>query len=186
MHRFAGDNAALYDLGEPFRFTALPLEDAGDGFTWRAADPALACWQGDVTFGVFEGGVWQPLVADVVHERSGHVEFTRCLTGKHVRADGFAFPASLLATCASWRLEQGVLVGRPSLGGSANVTTGSATVHLDEVSEESWEGLAVVRRVLAVLRSGPAGAFVGLGELVRDAFGVTVMFDNQGVTYAPR
>ncbi len=186
MHRFAGDDAALYDIGEPFE-TVVPLEDTGDGFTWRAADAALSCWHDGIVFSVWETARWSPVEPEAVCLVGGVVEFARCLRGQRLAAFGLVYPASLLATSDAWRLEQKVIVGKGALGGAGGtVSSGGAHARLEQVREQSWEGVAVVRRVLAVLRSDPAGAFVGLGELVRDAFGVTVMFDNQGVTYAPR
>jgi hypothetical protein len=185
VHRFDGQNAVVYSIGSPFRFDGLPLADCGDGFDWCAADDSLRYWLADgLTFDVWEHGRWSPIRARTVEASVGRASFDRCLRGLSVRAVGMALPTSEIATSEQWQLAQEVLVNKDPA--ALRVTAGQARARLTGLRESTWDGLAVVGRVLTVLPSATAGAFVGLGELVRDAVGVTVLFDEQGVSYAPR
>ncbi len=185
MHHFEGEDAALYATGAPFAFRQLPLEDCGDGFCWRAGAQSLRCWlAGPLCFEVTRDGEWCPVAPSEVHLAAGVAEFGRCLTGSQVRVSGAALPTSLIATGERWLLEQEVLVGASFAG--ARPISGQAVARLLEVVQSSWEALSSVRRVLAVLPSGAVGAFVGIGQMARDAAELTVRFDEQGVSYAPQ
>ncbi len=174
----------MFAAGDPFAFTGLPLVDCGDGFSWRSCDETLRCWlaDGTFTFEVYTGGLWLPVEPLAVRHAAAEVSFGKCYSGLPMRASGSALPTALLAEGESWTLTQAVAVGK-ALGGAPEVALGTAIarVTLDIDDPSLW---ASVKRVLAVLPSGTTGAFVGLGELVRDAAGVKVIFDNKGVTYA--
>lgn len=184
MRVFQGYGGAVYAAGDPFAFTASPLLDCGDGFTWRSGDESLRCWVDEGPF-LFECDVargWEAVEPLAVRHAAATVAFGRCLSGRRLRCSGVALPTSLFATGEEWRLEQAVVVGK-SLSGPT-VTNGLTTARLTGVREEEWGGLASVARVLAVLPSAAVGAFVGLGELVRDTSGLKITFDHRGVTYA--
>jgi hypothetical protein len=185
VHRFDGQDAVVYAVGDPITITGLPLADCGDGFEWCAADESLRCWlDSGLVFEVWEEFAWRPLEASEVHAAAGCARFERCLTGRSVRVSGEARPTSLVLRGDEWRLTRPVHTGM-ELGRSL-VVPGAFTARLTGLADETWSGLATVRRVLAVLGSASVGAFVGLGELARDAAGATVMFDEQGVVYVPR
>src|SRR5450432_4244293 len=103
MHVFSGKGGSIYQLGERFEFNQVPLLDCGDGWDWCAPEE-LRCWTETVSFEVWDGS-WQRIEPLEVFMRSGRVAFGRCLEGKHVRASGACFPASLVATGDRWRLE---------------------------------------------------------------------------------
>lgn len=183
MRIFSGRGGAVYAAGDPFAFTGLPLADCGDGFAWRSANEALRCWapEGEFRFEALEHGEWRPVGALALCHASATVSFGRCLRDLPVRASGVALPTALVASGADWELRQTVVEGVSFDGPTAALGTASAT--LTGAREEGWFSLAQIRRVLAVLPSAASGAFVGLGELARDASGIKVTFD-QGVTYA--
>lgn len=185
MRTFTGRGGAVHAVGEPFAFTRLPLADCGDGFSWRASDDRMRCWVAgaESKFEAYVAGQWEPVEALAVQHAAASVAFGRCLSGLAVHASGVALPTSLLATGERWTLEQLVLEGE-TLGSGPMVALGSATARLGEVQEHAWESLAAFGRVLAVLPSGSAGAFVGMGELAREGAGLRVTFDQTGVTYA--
>lgn len=185
MHRFDGTDAVLYAAGDPFRFENRAMVDCGDGFEWRAADESLRYWlDAPVAFEVAVQGRWVSVGAVEVEPAAAQARFDRCLTGQSVRASGTALPVSRVADAEVWQLEQEVLLSK--ILGDTQVARGQTRAMLQGVREATWDGLAVVGRVLTVLPSATAGAFVGLGQLMRDAAGVTVLFDEQGVSYAPR
>ncbi len=184
MRTVSGEGGSLYALGEPFAFTGLPLDDCGDGFTWRAADATLRCWVETHLFEAYEHGNWWRKVPEDVDLSAATVTFGRCLSGLHVRASGMALPTTLIAESARWTLEQPVVTGSRMLGdGGAAVALGSATARLTDV--EGWRAQGYpICTVMAVLPSPPAGAYVGFGEPESDGLDVNVRFDERGVTYA--
>lgn len=184
MRRFSGRGGAVFAAGEPFRFRDLPLADCGDGFTWRSADDTLRCWvdASPLTFEVFEHGSWGPVQAESVQATAGTVSFGRCLTSLYLRASGVAVPTTLVAEAQEWTLEQPVIPGRSFDGPTFGL--GRATATLTGISDAALAALPAIRRVFTVLPSGAAGVLVGLGELARDAAGLKVIIDSEGVTHA--
>ncbi len=180
---FEGTDAAVYALGEPVSFRRLPLADCGDGFEWWAADESVCSWLGDLVFEVHDGDEWSAVAASEVGLAAATVSFGRCLVGKPVCVSGLGVTTTLALRSVRWSLEQEVKASL-ALGGQS-FARGAATARLDGV-EEGLYGAVPVRRVLAVLRSAAVGAFVGVGALVRDAATVSVLFDEQGVSYASR
>jgi hypothetical protein len=176
---FSGEGGALYRVGDPYRFSAV-LEDCGDGFDWRPADPALRFWLDEpLRFAVFRG-VWEPLEPLAVYRRSGRVAFGRCLAGSPVRARGVCRPLSVAAACAAWRLEALFEVSARST--LVDESARSAMVPLEQrASLEGVEPL-VSGRMLAVLPFG-AGAFVGMGDSTANGPGTVLAFDEKGVKY---
>lgn len=181
MHVFSGRGGSIYQLGERFEFTQVPLLDCGGGWDWCAPED-LRCWVGDVTFEVWDG-VWGAIEPLETHPRSGRVGFSRCLEGKHVRASGACFPSTLVATGERWRLEVETVV-------HMNPVLGSGTQHSEGKvvgSTATIEGIEGVSpgRVFAWLPSSMRGVFVGLGQMMSDVTSAIVTFDHEGVVYEP-
>lgn len=177
MRRFSGLGGYLYAVGQEFAFTDAPMDDCGDGFTWRCADPTMLCWSALHAVEVYEAGVWTEAPVMDVRLDVAEVQLRRCFSGCHVRAHGFALPTTLVAEGREWSLEQQVAQDR-TLDGPA-IGLGSATAFVD-LDAYDWS----VKTVMAVLPSRPSGAFVGFGETEPVARGVKVIFDNRGVTHA--
>lgn len=180
MRVVTGEGGSLYAAGAPFRFTCLPLTDSGDGFTWRSTDATLRSWIDGpgFLFEHYDGSGWVQVEPVEVDHAAGSVMFGRCLTG-HVRVTGVGVPTTLVAESEGWALSQEVIQSETLTG--RNVIEGATTAVLRGIRDLA--GVDSVRRVLAVLPSGATGAFVGLGQAVRDAAGLKVIFDNKGVTY---
>lgn len=184
MRTASGEGGSLYALGEPFAFAGLPLDDCGDGFTWRAADATLRCWTSASHFEVYEHGMWRLVTAEDVDLDAATVRFGRCLTGLHVRATGMALPTTLIGTGSRWTLEQSIATGPGALGdGGMTMALGSATARIEDVEEWRAQGYPI-KNVMAVLPTPPAGAYVGFGAPATDGYAVNVRFDDRGVTYA--
>jgi hypothetical protein len=177
VHRFTGKGGFLYATGSELAFRDAPLDDCGDGFTWKAADPTLLCWVALHAVEAYEHGVWAPLVPERVRLDVAEVDLPRCVSGLHVRAHGVALPTTLLAEGKAWTLEQRVILSR-SLNGHA-ITTGEAVALMDGFALDE-----PLETAMAVLPSEPSGAFVGFGETVPTTHGVKIIFDNRGVTHA--
>lgn len=180
MRVFSGKGGSVYELGELFQFTQIPLRDSGGGWDWFAPED-LRYWSGDVSFEVWDG-TWQSIMPLEVYHRSGRVSFDRCLEGKHVRASGVCRPASLVSTGDRWRLEVETLVSMtPMLGSEFQQSTAkslgsSATI---EGIENAPSGPMFVW--LPFVR----GVFIGLGQLWAGRRTVTITFDDEGVVYEP-
>lgn len=184
MGRFSGRGGELYAVAEPFAFEGLPLEDCGDGWTWRMSSPPLRCFaDSPLTFEVYSSGLWLPLPVDVVHHGAGAVELGRCVRGQAVRGSGIALPQSLLGRAEGWVLEVLVAFVAPAVAGVGAPParqTGSG-VRLDGiVLDRTPEG--PVRVVLPFGR----GAYVGFGPhaVVRPAI-AQVTLDERGASYGP-
>ena len=179
MQVFSGQGGVLYRVGAPYRFSA-PLEDCGDGFDWRAADPSLRFWLDQPVRFEFAAGPWEPLEPLAVFRRSGRVAFGRCLRGRVVRARGICLPLSLAATCAGWRLEARFSVQeRPALG--RDPSEAPPIPQAQQALLDSPDP-AVIGPLLAVLPFG-AGAFVGRGDSTRTGAGTVLAFDQEGVEH---
>jgi hypothetical protein len=182
--RFSGRGGELYAVAEPFAFDGLPLEDCGDGWTWRMQSPALRCFaDSPLTLEVYTAGLWLPLPIDTVHHGVGAVELGRCIRNQPVRASGVALPQSLLGRAASWVLEVMVVFGAPSqagVGAPPSRTTGSGV--LLEGIELEREPAGPVRALLPFGR----GAYVGFGPKasVRPSI-AQVTLDERGASYGP-
>jgi hypothetical protein len=134
--------------------------------------------EGTFVFEAFEDGRWGPVAALEVRHSAGTVAFGRCLRDVPVRASGVGLPSSQVVEGAGWVLEHTVLDAVSLDGPEAVLGAASATLAVADTD------VSAVDRVLAVLPSAAVGAFVGLGELVRDASGLKVIFDSRGVSYA--
>ena len=179
MQVFSGQGGVLYRVGAPYRFSA-PLEDCGDGFDWRPADPALRFWADDpVSVEVFRG-LWEPLEPLALYRRSGRVAFGRCLRGSPVRASGVCLPLTVVATCGSWRLEARFgMDERPSLGGEERQV--APVLQGQQVLLGAVEP-SVTGPLVAVLPFGQ-WAFVGRGDSTRNGAGTVLAFDREGVEH---
>jgi hypothetical protein len=183
--RFSGRGGELYAVAEPFAFEGLPLEDCGDGWTWRMASPALRCFaDSPLTFEVYAfPGQWLPLPVDQLHPAVGAVELGRCIRNQPVRASGVALPQSLLGRAEAWVLEVMVMFGAPALGGvgaPASRQTGSG-VRLDGIELER-EPESPVRVVMPF----GLGAYVGFGPKVNVKPSIAqVTLDERGANYGP-
>lgn len=189
MRHFSGRGGELFLASEATPFVAL-LEDAGDGFDWRAADPSLRHWlDRPLSFEVFEGGGWMLLEPLEVFHASGRVGFGRCLAGRSVRASGTCLLLSRLGSSESWDLNVEVAVrDRSSLGMvtpvSAAVVGRSAAELRGCLLEALYRPFLAVSEVLAVLPMA-LGAFIGLGSLSERGPGVVfVSFNEKGVSHA--
>lgn len=177
MQVWSGQGGTLYRLGEPYRFGAA-MEDCGDGFDWRPADPALRYWLDEpVCFKLQSGEPLEPLA---VCRRSGRVAFGRCLRGLAVRASGICLPLTVVATCASWRLEARFgAQDRPTLGRDPHEAP-----PLPQTLQAVLTGIEppLSGSLLAVLSFG-AGAFVGRGDSTGIGPGMVLAFDQEGVEH---
>ena len=177
MQVWSGQGGTLYRLGEPYRFDAA-MEDCGDGFDWRPADPALRYWLDEpVCFELQSGEPLEPLA---VCRRSGRVAFGRCLRGSPVRASGVCLPLTVVATCGSWRLEARFgMDERPSLGGEERQV--APMLQGQQVLLGAVEP-PVTGPLVAVLPFGQ-WAFVGRGDSTRNGAGTVLAFDREGVEH---
>lgn len=182
MRSFSGSGGELYAIGEASAFVNVPMDDCGDGFTWRSADGSARTWlEGNpLTFRVYEDGLWSAVDAEEVCYVAAQVRFGRCLSGLHVLANCAAMPTSLIGEGERWSLNQ-VIVEGEAMGGYV-AGKGSATARIFGLGDALGSS-SPIRRVLAVLPSA-AGAFFGLGEIESGAPDVSVTFDQRGVIYA--
>lgn len=180
MHTFTGRGGSIYQVGDLFEFTHVPLLDCGDGWDWAAPED-MRCWEGDVQFEVWDGR-WDSIVPIDIFPRSGRVSFGRNLAGSHVRASGRCCPTTLIATGEKWRLEVESVVRMASVIGSGDVHTkarkGDAYASIDGIA-----GLPA-GRVFAWLPF-LKGVFIGLGRIVSDFGQTKIIFDHEGVSYDP-
>lgn len=184
MGRFSGRGGELYAVAEPFAFQGLPLEDCGDGWTWRMASPSLRCFaDSPLTFEVYTSGLWLPLPVDALHCAVGAVELGRCIRNQPVRGSGIALPQSLLGRATAWVLEVMTIFGAPALAGAgaAPARQTGAGVRLDGIELER-EPEGPVRVLLPFGR----GAYVGFGPKVNVKPSIAqVTLDERGASYGP-
>lgn len=182
MLRFSGPDAGLYRLGDPLPFTGA-LEDCGDGFDWRAADPALRFWVEDepIKVAVWAGGVWQEKEPLDVWPASGRVSLDRCYRHHSLVVRAVCRPLSFLAETGPWQGELHVLVKRPNTLGVTKVEArpGPRVVRFPDVEATG--------PVLARLEGWEANyLFVGEGDSVSSTGSGTVLtFDEKGIVYVP-
>ncbi len=185
MLRFSGPAGRLYRLGEPLAFTGA-LEDCGDGFDWRAADPSLRFWaDAPLVFSVLrEDGVWGLLEPLEVWPASGRVAFGRCYRGQHGRVSGVCLPLALACETGEWTAEVHTIVkpAGQTLGQNTLVATPGPRICRFPGLVEGPEG-----RVLARLEGWEANyLFVGAGDsIVSTQSGTVLTFDEKGIVYAP-
>lgn len=167
------------------------MEDCGDGFDWRTADPSLSFWveSEPLRFTVLERGENVELEALAVFHASGHVEFGRCVAGLPVQAHGVCRPLTLAGTGESWQLEMASVTAPKDEFGSgedahSETIMGRAGAALERFTLAS--GLAPLNggELVARLPIGK-GVLIGLGVLA-DSTGsqVQIRFDEGSVSYA--
>ncbi len=182
MLKFSGPAGCLYRLGEPLAFTGA-LEDCGDGFEWRAADPSLRFWIDDpLAFSVSCGDAWEPLESVEVWRPSGRVAFGRCYRGEHRRVSGVCLPLALACETGEWTAEVHTVVKK------AGQTLGQNTIEASPGPRIArFPGLydAPEGRVLARLVGWEANyLFVGTGDsIVSTRSGTVLTFDEKGIVY---
>jgi hypothetical protein len=183
--RFSGRGGEIYAVAEPFAFEGLPLEDCGDGWTWRIASPGLRCLAPESAFTaeVFQDAEWRPLSVGEVHYGVGAVELGRCVRRLPVRASGVALPQALLGRGESWVLEVMVAFGAPHVPGVG------ADPSRQTASGVRIEGIELERlpdgHVRVVLPFG-RGAYVGFGPNVNVSPSIAqVTLDERGASYGP-
>jgi hypothetical protein len=174
----------LYRVGDPLAFTGA-LEDCGDGFDWRAADPSLRFWtNAPLVFEAWQDGAWLPLEPLEVWRASGRVGFNRCYRGESLRVSGTCRPLSLAAEAGEWLGElHSVIQRKETLGAGASV----AAIPSDRICRFPDLADGPRGRVLARLDAWePDCLFVGCGDSITSTgSGIVLTFDEEGLVYVP-
>ncbi len=179
MHILRGSGGCLYRLGDPYRFTG-PLEDCGDGFDWRAADPTLRFWVDEPLFETGVGDAWLPVDPLVVYCASGRAAFGRCLAGSVLRASGVCLPVTLVGEASAWELRARVGVqSRSDLGSNHAVHTAVADRQTVRLTGVEADGPVLARLPFQV------GVFVGRGDSTTIGPDSVLALDEEGVAYVP-
>lgn len=181
MGRFSGPGGALYAVAEPFHFTASPLEDRGDGWSWRLRDRTLRQIVGELEVEIAHLDGWQPVEATVLPP-AGVVSLPRCARGRAVRASGIACPLSLLTEAESWELEIEVAFSDPgSMGDQYRIESRyiGAAVRLHGCTAVPAGGYVRVEMPFV------SDVFVGFGHLQTVGAIATVNLDERGASYGP-
>lgn len=186
MRHFSGRGGSLFLVGDPMRFVEAPLEDCGDGFDWRIADPSLRYWteEESVIVEIERGEGWEQVDPVEVIHLSGRVSLARCYRGVRVRATGTCLPASATGDGASWEVAVNILVRNSSELGADELSTtsvprGSSALVRSCALKRDLRGEMVLARL-------PVGRdeLVGIGVIAdsRD-LNVHIEFDEKGVQY---
>lgn len=181
MHTFTGQRARLYEIGGQYKFRQAPLADCGGGWDWQAHE-GLRRWTGEVSFEIWDGGAWEPIVAEAVFPRTGRVSFGRCLQGKHLRASGTCDTVSLAGEGGRWKLEvQTVVHMNPVMGSDVQQSIGAVGKSTAQICDVDVS----LGRVFTCLDYGSMGSFVGSGTLLPGSEETILLFDDEGVVYEP-
>lgn len=190
MRQFEGRGAELHLASEPTKFVAT-LEDIGDGFDWRTADPSLRHWLADepLTVEIWDEE-WYEIEPVEVHYASGRVGLPRSFPNGAVRAMGTCIPTSRVGTADSWQLEVAAYVNNRTMLGSdergTDTTVGDSTAVLWGCRiDETFRPYMAGEKVLAVLPAA-FGAFIGTGSLTENGLEARVKFDHKGVVHVHR
>lgn len=183
MRTIEGHGGALFLVSDTICFVGEPLENAGNGFDWRLADPSLRLLDAGLLVEFLDGEEWRPAPVVAVQRAGARVALARSLSWTRLRASGSARRLLRVADASTFRLRVEVVTAESGVDANGCLTYESrrgerADVALDGCRVDRFLlEHALGRDVLAVLPF-LSGCFRAIGRVVPVSVGANA--DRQG------